>query len=105
MPPEQVNQHCRQCKQVQQYLPRKVAEVTVRRARNQLASNLAELFDTIAEGNDLCRTDECEVQWVEEEHQVLALVVGQRDLLELSVHDSRSAEGWRSNSQLWNIHL
>ena len=57
-----------------------------------LCINLLELLDPVRKGNDLGGTDEGEVQRVEEEDDVLALVVVQGYLLELSLDNSSSLE-------------
>jgi len=56
-------------------VPSEVTELTVRRTRNNLAVHSPELVWTVAECNDLRRTHEREVEWVEEQDQVLAFVV------------------------------
>jgi hypothetical protein len=53
--------------------PGEVGEMAVNRATNNLAANLLELRIGIAEGNDLRGADKGEVQWVEEQHEILAL--------------------------------
>ena len=45
-----------------------------------------ELFDPVVEGEDLSGTNEGEVQGVEEEHEVLAKVVAQLQLLQSGVY-------------------
>lgn len=71
-------------------LPGEVTEVTVRGAADDFTADLAELAGAVTEGDDLGRAHEREVGRVEEEDEVLALVVGQRDLLELAVHHGRT---------------
>lgn len=62
-----------------------VREQRVSRSAQQHAVVLLELGVSIGEGQDLSWAHESEVQRVEEEHNVLALVVGQLDLLGLLV--------------------
>ncbi|KAF1776342.1 hypothetical protein GQ600_19336 [Phytophthora cactorum] len=69
--------------------PRQVRELGVHAAAQHLTAKLAELRRLLAERDDLRGAHEGEVHGVEEEHNVLALVVGQRHSLELSVDD-----GW-----------
>ena len=75
--------------------PGQVSEVRVDRAGHHLGTDLPELCDPVVEGQDLGGTDEGEVQRVEEEDQILAQVVLQLDLGELSVDDGRPGEVWR----------
>jgi len=56
--------------------PGKVRKVGVGRAGNHFTANLAEFLGSVIEGDDLSGTDKGEVQRVEEQHHVLALVVG-----------------------------
>ena len=56
-------------------------------AGDDFGPEFPELLDAVVEGQDLGRADEGEGQWVEEEDQVLALEVGQLQLLELSIDD------------------
>ncbi len=95
--------------------PGEVGEVAVHGAARNLAVDGVELWCRIVEGADLSGADEREVQWVEEQHQVLALharqamsmqhtrmllahtttthlEVRQLDLLEGKVHDSGGFE-------------
>ena len=72
--------------------PGKVREVTVGGAGDDSAVQVLELLGAVVEGDDLGGTDEGEVQRVEEEDDVLALVVVQGDLLELSLDNSSSLE-------------
>jgi len=51
-----------------------------------------EVCDPVAEGRDLRGADEGEVQGVEEQHDVLAPVLGQADFLELLIHHSGGGE-------------
>ncbi|KAF1778281.1 hypothetical protein GQ600_12908 [Phytophthora cactorum] len=67
--------------------PRQVRELGVHAAAQHLTAKLAELRRLLAERDDLRGAHEGEVHGVEEEHNVLALVVGQRHSLELSVDD------------------
>jgi len=56
--------------------PGKVRKVGVGRASNHFTANLAEFLSSVVEGDDLGGADKGEVQGVEEQHNVLALVVG-----------------------------
>ena len=79
--------------------PGQVGEVAVSGASNDGAVEVLELLGAVIEGDDLGGADEGEVQRVEEEDNVLALVVVQRDLLELSLDNSSSCE--LGGSHLW----
>lgn len=65
-----------------------------------------ELFGALREGDDLGGADEGEVERVEEQHDVLALVVGQRHVDELSVNDGLGLElrGWLANERLRHLN-
>ena len=77
-----------------------VSEVGVDRASNNLASDLLELRGSIVVVADLSGADEGEVKRPEEEHDVLALELAERDLLELVLPPGLSFEirGGSSNS-------
>jgi hypothetical protein len=74
--------------------PGEVAEVRVCGACEYLASNLLELLCPVAEGDDLGRADEGEVERVEEEDDVLALVVGEAHVFKLAIDDGSCRELW-----------
>jgi len=59
---------------------------------NDLAADGLELLHALAERDDLRRTDERKVHWIEEQDEVLAGVVRETDLLELSVDKSCPGE-------------
>ena len=77
-----------------------MGELAVSGTADQLAANLFELLGCLGEGDDLGRADESEVEGVEEKDQIFALVVGQLDGLELTVHHRRSRKVWSGFSQL-----
>lgn len=72
--------------------PGQVGELAVCGAANQFAIDLTELGRMIRERNYLGRAHKGEVQWIEEQHQVFALVVAQLDVLELSTHHGGAGE-------------
>lgn len=49
-----------------------MGEVGVDGAANDLAVDVTEVLDPVAEGHDLGGTHKCEVQWVEEEDNILS---------------------------------
>lgn len=49
-----------------------MGEVGVYGAANNLAVDFAEVLDPVAESHDLGGTHKCEVQWVEEEDDILS---------------------------------
>ncbi len=51
-----------------------------------------EIGVAVAESRDLSRADEGEIQGIEEQHHVLAAVLGQGDLLEFLIHHSGGGE-------------
>lgn len=59
---------------------------------NNLAVQSLELLNALGEGEDLGGADEGEVHGVPEEHNVLALVVGQGNILELTVDNGGEGE-------------
>lgn len=71
-----------------------VREQRVSGGSQQYAVVFLELGVSIGEGQDLSWTHESEVQRVEEEHDVLALIVGQLDLLGLLVDADSGFEVW-----------
>ena len=88
--------------------PGKMGEVRVYRSGNDFGADCSEFFNSIAriegkfkgsgeelpEGDDLSGTNEREIKRVEEEDKVLALVVRERDLLEITVNDSFGSKRW-----------
>lgn len=52
--------------------PSEVSELGVHRGSNNLTIDLAEFFNSIAEGCDLRGTNKGEIQWIEEENQIFA---------------------------------
>jgi hypothetical protein len=52
-----------------------------------------EFLDTFRESKDLSRTNKSEIHRVPEQDNVLALVIREGDILELTVNDSGSSEG------------
>ena len=75
-------------------LPCKMAEVAVCRACYDFTVNCLEFIYSVTEGNDFCRAHKCEVKWVEEEDEVFALVVCERDLFEVPVNDGCASPLW-----------
>ena len=67
--------------------------------------HLLKLGGSVVEGDDLGGAHKREVQWVEEEHDVLPFVVRQLHLLEFAIHHSRSSEiwGWLLNNGLGRV--
>jgi len=55
--------------------PGEVGELGVGGAGEELRADLGELVRSVGEGDDLSRADKCEVERIEEEHDVFALVV------------------------------
>lgn len=49
-----------------------MGEVGVNGAANDLAVDVTEVLDPVAESHDLGGTHKCEVQWVEEEDNILS---------------------------------
>src|SRR5262249_42495398 len=72
--------------------PGQVRELAVDRRADDLAADLAELAGAVVEGENLGRADEREVERVEKQYQVLALVVGQGHVLEVTVDHRLAAE-------------
>lgn len=65
--------------------PSKMREVRVGRDTDDLSADISELLDVLTEGNKLSGAHVREVKWIEEHHDPLALIVGQRKLRELVV--------------------
>ena len=77
-----------------------VGEMRINRASNNLAIDLIELGESIRELADLSWAYEGEIEWVEEENNVLALELLEADLLELVLPPRHALEGrcWLSHS-------
>ena len=69
-----------------------MAELAVHGNAENLSVLAGEIGVAVAEGRDLSRTNEGEIQRIEEQHHVLAPVLGQGDFLELLVHHSGGSE-------------
>ena len=80
--------------------PGKVREVGVGGARDNRAVQSFKLCHTVREGDDLGWTDEGEVERIEEKHDILPLVVVERDLFELPVDTGHSCELGSRHSRL-----
>ena len=80
--------------------PGQVGEVGVSGAGDDSAVEGFKLCNSVREGDDLRRADEGEVEGIEEEDNILALVVIQGDLLELTVHNCSSLEFGSSHLRL-----
>lgn len=63
-------------------------------ACNHFTANVSEFLHPFGKCDNLRRANKSEVEWVEEENQVFALVVLKRDLLEFSIDHGSSSEGW-----------
>ena len=78
-----------------------VREVGVDRAGDELAVGIMEMLGGVVEGADLRGAHEGEIERIEEEHDVLAGVVSQLDLLEGTLspgHTAESGSGQRNTS-------
>jgi hypothetical protein len=73
--------------------PGQVRELAVDTGANQLGSGLADTSSSSVELEDLSRAHERKVQWVEEQHDVLAGKVRQRNVLKVTADKSRGSEG------------
>jgi hypothetical protein len=80
--------------------PLQVREHRVDAAPDQFAVDLLKLGSRLAESNDLGRADESPIQGVEEEHDILARVVAERNLL-----DSTTDDGVRLERGSWLLDL
>ncbi len=80
-----------------------VWELGVNWAGQDFASDFLELLGLVAEGNNFGGADEGEVEWVEEEEDILSFVVGKTDINKVSVVPGWSLElrGWLSDQ--WHI--
>ena len=87
--------------------PGQVGELAVSGAGDHSSVDGLKLPGAVIEGDDLSGADEGEVQGVEEEDHILALVVIQADLFELTLDDSCSLElrggHSRLKSHLWSL--
>ena len=72
--------------------PGQVAVLAVDGNAEDFAVLAGEVGVAIAESRDLSRADEGEIQGIEEQHHVLAAVLGQGDFLEFLVHHSGGGE-------------
>ena len=63
-----------------------MAELAVHRNAEDFGVLAGEIGVAVAEGRDFSWADECEIQRIEEQHHILAPVLGQGDFLELLVH-------------------
>ncbi len=72
--------------------PSEVAELAVNGDAQHFSVLAGEIGVAIAEGSDFSRADEGEVEGIEEQHHILAAVLGEADLLELLVHYSGGCE-------------
>merc|ERR1719367_2002886 len=87
--------------------PGKVGELTVSGAGDHSSVDGLKLPGAVIEGDDLSGADKGEVQGVEEEDHILALVVIQADLPELPLDDCCACEigggHSRLKSHLWSL--
>lgn len=72
------------------------------RASNHFASNFPEFFNTVREGDNFSGADKGEIQRVEEENDIFALVIFQGDLLELPINNSSALEDRGRFANSWN---
>ena len=70
-----------------------MGKVRVDRASNELGVDVVEVLGSVVEGADLRGAHKGEIQRIEEEHDILACVVSQLDLLEAAVSPSHALEG------------
>lgn len=70
--------------------PGQVAELAVNRRSNDLSVDGAELFDAVAELNNLGGAHKREIKWVEEQDQPFALELRQLNVAERAVGQKRS---------------
>jgi len=80
--------------------PSQVGEVRISRAGDDFTADLAEFLGSVREGNDLSRADKGEVQGIEEQNNILALVIFQVNIDKLSVDDSGAPEVGSGHSRL-----
>ena len=74
--------------------PGQVRELGVDRNAEHLRVERGKLGDAVGERGDLGRAHKREVERVEEEHHVLAAVLGETGLLEFLIHDGGGCEIW-----------
>jgi len=72
--------------------PSKMGKVRVDGGADKLAADVVEFLSTVAEGQNLGRADESEVQRIEEKDQVLSLVIRELQGLEVLSDQSKSFE-------------
>jgi len=72
--------------------PCEMTEHTVSGTGHDLAVDGTELLSTVTEGDDLSWAHKCEVQRVEEEYNIFALVIIKTDFLEFTVDNGISLE-------------
>lgn len=72
--------------------PGQVAELAVNRDAENLGVAAGEIAVAVAEGDDLRRADEGEVEGIEEQHHVLTAVLGEGHLLEFLIHHRSGGE-------------
>ena len=72
--------------------PGQMAELAVNGNAEDFGVLAGEICVAVAEGRDFCGADEGEIQGIEEEHHVLAAVLGQGDFLEFLVHHCSGSE-------------
>ena len=80
-------------------------ELGVDGAGEDFTSDFSELLGLVAEGYDFGGADEGEVEWVEEEDDVLSFVVWEADLNKVSVVPGWGLELWGWFSDQWHIFL
>lgn len=84
--------------------PCEVTEVGIGGRCDHLTADVGELLHSVGESDNFRRAHESKVQRVEEEHEIFALVVGEFNVLELSVHNSGTGESGRRFLELWHWH-
>jgi hypothetical protein len=72
--------------------PGEMAELAVYRNTKHLRIAAGEICVAVAESGDLRGADEGEVKRIEEQHHILAAVLGESDLLELLIHNRCGGE-------------
>jgi len=75
--------------------PGQVCEVGVHGARHNFCSNFSKLLNPVVECKNFSGADECEIERVEEEHEIFAQVIAELQLGELSVENCCPREWWR----------
>ena len=74
------------------FAPRKMGEVRVRGAGENLGVDVFKLWRSVREGDDLSWADKCEVSRIEEEDNILPQVVFQGNIFEFKVDKGRGFE-------------